>query len=113
MNALWNTVNLGIAGLGLAGSLRAVPGQDLYESIDAQYGLEKALLFNAGLDIAYIMTGLYLAQLSRSAGDQSERLQGYGESLILQGGFLLGFDLVVYLAQRRGRRLIREALALR
>lgn len=110
MNALWNTVNLGLAGAGLAGSLRAVPGGELFASIDAQHRLEKILLFNAGLDVGYIMAGLYLGELSRRRADQRDRLAGYGRSLVLQGGFLLGFDLVVYLVQRRSRGLIQEAL---
>jgi len=111
MNAIWNGVNLGIAGLGLAGSLRAAPSPDLFASIDAQYGLEKTLLFNAGLDVGYIMTGLYLTELSRRAGEQQERLEGYGWSLVLQGGFLLGFDLILYLVQRQSREPIRRALS--
>jgi hypothetical protein len=110
MNALWNTVNLGFAGAGLLGSLRTAPSEDLFASIDAQYGLEKALLFNAGLDVGYIMTGLFLAERTRRGGEQSDRLQDYGQSLVLQGGFLLAFDLVVYLVQRRSRTLIRQGL---
>lgn len=110
MNAIWNSVNLGLAGLGLAASLRATPSADLFGSIDAQYGIEKTLLLNAGLDVAYMATGLYLTELSRRGGPQADRLQGYGQSLLLQGGFLFGFDVVVYLIQRRSRPLIRAAL---
>jgi hypothetical protein len=73
--------------------------------------LEKTLLFNAGLDVGYIMTGLYLTELSRRAGEQQERLEGYGWSLVLQGGFLLGFDLILYLVQRQSREPIRRALS--
>ena len=35
MNALWNVVNLGIAGLGYWGSVRAVPSEDLLSAIRA------------------------------------------------------------------------------
>ena len=111
MNALWNTVNLALAGFGLAGALRAEPSPDLFTAIDAQHRLEKTLLFNAGLDVGYVMAGLYLNELARRKPDQSDRLEGYGRSLVLQGGFLLSFDLVTYLVQRRSRALVRQALA--
>ncbi|MBN1834374.1 MAG: hypothetical protein JW820_00920 [Spirochaetales bacterium] len=111
MNAIWNTVNLALAGFGLAGSLRAEPSPDLFAAIEAQHRLEKTLLFNAGLDVGYIMAGLYLTELARRKPDQSDRLEGYGWSLVLQGGFLFSFDLVAYLLQRRSRTLVRRALA--
>jgi hypothetical protein len=102
---------LGLAGAGLYGSRRAEPSPDLFTAIDRQYSLEKTLLFNAGLDAAYIMTGVFLLERSRTATSQAERLQGYGQSLLVQGGVLLGFDLVVYLIQRRSRKLLRQALS--
>jgi len=111
MNALWNTVNLALAGFGLAGALLAEPSPDLFTAIDAQHRLEKTLLFNAGLDVGYIMAGLYLTELARRRPDESDRLEGYGWSLVLQGGFLFSFDLVAYLLQRRSRALVRQALA--
>ncbi|MBN1834992.1 MAG: hypothetical protein JW820_04020, partial [Spirochaetales bacterium] len=58
-----------------------------------------------------IMAGLYLTELARRTPDHRERLEGYGWSLVLQGGFLLSFDLVAYLFQRRSRALVRQSLA--
>jgi hypothetical protein len=103
-------VNLALAGFGLAGALRADPSPDLFTAIDAQHRLEKTLLFNAGLEVGYIMAVLYLTELARRRPDQSDRLEGYGWFLVLQGGFLFGFDLVAYLLQRRSRSLVRQAL---
>jgi hypothetical protein len=53
------------------------------------------LLLNAGLDVAYMSFGLYLRERSKTSSS-ADRLRGYGNSLLLQGGFLLVFDLVLY-----------------
>lgn len=97
MNAIWNTVNLGIAGLGYL----SVAGQDpaaagAFSSLTENYGLQKILLFNAGLDVAYVVGGLYLLERARRPDAEADRLRGYGKAIILQGGFLLAFDLVNY-----------------
>lgn len=106
MNALWNVVNLGIAGLGYWGSIRAAPSEDLFSAVDAQYGIEKALLFNAGLDTAYMMSGLFLLEHAKNSTTNQAMFRGYGQSLLLQGGFLLVFDLVMYTLQRGGRKIL-------
>ena len=41
------------------------------------------------------MTGFYLKEKSKSSSS-AERLKGYGNSLLLQGGFLLVFDIALY-----------------
>ena len=110
MNVLWNFINLGIAGLGYYGSARAVPSNDLFTAVDAQYNLEKVLLLNAGLDAAYIMTGLFLVEYGRSFSGRQTMFRGYGQSLLVQGGFLLVFDLVMYGIQRGSRKLLEPLL---
>ncbi len=110
MNVLWNFINLGIAGLGYYGSARAVPSKDLFAAVDAQYNLEKVLLLNAGLDAAYIMTGLFLVEYGRSFPGRQTMFRGYGQSLLVQGGFLLVFDLVMYGIQRGSRKLLEPLL---
>jgi hypothetical protein len=57
--------------------------------------LQNFLLLNAGLDAAYIMTGFYLKERAKNSSS-AERLKGYGNSLLLQGGFLLLFDVSLY-----------------
>ncbi len=97
MNAIWNTVNLGIAGIGLVSVLRQEPGAlGAFESLQENFGLQKVLLFNAGLDVGYIAGGLYLLERARRPEADNDRLRGYGRSVALQGGFLLAFDLVNY-----------------
>ena len=93
-NAVWNTVNLGIAVFGLTG-ISADP-LSLSESFSEFNSLQNLLLLNAGLDVAYIVSGFYLKERSKNAGSKNNLLIGYGNSLIMQGSFLLAFDLVLY-----------------
>ena len=98
MNALWNSVNLGIAGMGYFTALRENPHSVPMEVLNKQLKLEKSLLFNTGLDIAYIATGGLLLERARStaAGKTHDQLRGYGRSIVLQGAFLLVFDSCFY-----------------
>ena len=69
----------------------------------AQLRTEKLYLFNAGLDVAYLATGLYLLEKGRNptAAGSPDRWRGYGQSLLLQGGFLLLFDGFQYATHHR------------
>ena len=96
MNALWNTVNLGIAAFGYYSALREPTGLDAITSWQKHVGFQNILLFNAGLDVGYLMGGLYLTERARRSGVDSDQLRGYGKSIMLQGGFLLLFDLANY-----------------
>jgi len=110
MNALWNGVNLGIAGFGYSGSARAAPSEDLFSAVDAQYGMEKALLCNTGLDTAYMVTCVFLMQYAQSSAKNPAMFRGYGQSLPLHGGFLFVFDLLVCAIQGGSRNLIEPLL---
>lgn len=98
MNTAWNTVNLAIAGFGYYGLRNQSADIGLSETIKEFHSFEKALLFNAGLDIGYMAAGAYLWE--RGIRTDSDRLIGYGKSMILQGGFLFTFDLVLYAMSR-------------
>lgn len=95
MNVWWNAVNLGIATFGYLGAgAGQAEGLNLAASLSEQNKLEKMLLFNAGLDAGYIMTGAFLRERSLNASAKWQpRLRGWGNSLLLQGGFLMAFDL--------------------
>jgi hypothetical protein len=103
MNALWNVVNAGLATGGLIGASRELTGWSLTRSIEAQHNLEKVYLVNAGLDLGYIMGGLFLAQLGDEYPARADQFEGWGYSIALQGGFLMVFDAVMYLVHRRNR----------
>ncbi|WP_340105597.1 DUF6992 family protein [Rhodohalobacter sp. 8-1] len=98
MNLAWNGVNLAIAGLGYIGSKKDPSSFDLKQTIREYHSFENILLFNAGLDVGYMATGAFLWE--RGLRKDSERLKGYGQSLILQGAFLFSFDLVMFLASK-------------
>ncbi len=112
MNVYWNVVNLGIAAPSLISSLRKKNNlpTTLDESIEELHSLEKTLLFNTGLDAAYLMGGLYLLERAKNSPDQHDRLKGFGQSVLLQGGFLLLFDATTYLALRKSHRKAAEIL---
>lgn len=112
MNGIWNTVNLGLAGFGLYSALTTDPASfSLSQSLREQGSMEKILLFNAGLDVGYMAAGLYLRQLGENR--DSDRLRGFGDGLLLQGGFLMAFDLAMYfIHQGHGVRLLDQVDAL-
>lgn len=103
MNVIWNFVNLGLAAGGLYGSYSTDPGSfGLWATYQEQQKIEKILLFNLALNFTYMTAGGYLIERSKTATDRPERLQGYGQSLLLQGGFLLLFDTTQYLLHHYG-----------
>ena len=98
MNIFWNVVNLGIATAGFYGAKEASnKSYSIEQSIQEQHKTERILLINAGLDVAYIAGGWYLNR--RGISKSSNRLHGYGNSVILQGAFLLLFDSSMFAIQ--------------
>lgn len=103
MNAGWGVVNAVLAAAGILGTH---PGQTtgltLTDLLAGQLRLEALLLFNAGLDVAYLATGSWLRTKSQVPGTrQPARWAGFGRSLWVQGGFLFVFDLAFWLAVHR------------
>lgn len=92
-NALWNTVNLGLAINGLLNT--GTDSLSLYNSVTGHQTLQNIFVLNAGLDLAYIATGLFLKEKAKNS-EKKELLTGYGNSLLVQGAFLLVFDAAMY-----------------
>lgn len=93
MNALWNTVNLAI---GVPGLIKAYK-EDLStfgfrKSIKVQHQTELAYLVNGAIDLSYITTGFILRESAHRFPDSYHQFRGYGNSFILQGGFLFLLD---------------------
>ncbi|QNH62027.1 DUF6992 family protein [Hymenobacter sediminicola] len=103
MNVGWGVVNLALAGTSFLAARRPPTETSRPELVKAQLRTENLYLLNAGLDVAYVATGFYLKERakSRSSATRHDQLRGYGESLLLQGGFLLAFDGVLYVAHHR------------
>lgn len=106
MNVMWNSINLGFAAMGYWGAGKEnIKNPTLRSVLKHQNGSEKTFLFNTGLDCAYIATGLYLTERSKSRMDPA-KLKGYGNAIMVQGGFLLLFDGVNYfIHNRHGKKL--------
>lgn len=112
MNVGWNIVNLAIAGFGYYGTQKGVP-TDLtnWVLLEKNYGLQKTFLFNAGLDVGYMVGGAWLIERSRNTAKNPERLSGFGKSVILQGGFLFAFDLVQYVVFKNDSASLKQLLS--
>lgn len=96
MNVYWNVVNGALAGLGVLQAKKMQIGLSPFQTLEEQSSTEKTFLVNTGLDVAYVMTGVYLLEKSKNSIDSQQKLKGYGQSVILQGGFLLLFDGIMY-----------------
>lgn len=109
MNVYWNLVNLAIAGYSYYSLTKENPGAfSLVETVNEQKSIEKFLLLNTGLDVGYIASGAYLWE--RGKNKDSDRLKGFGQAMVLQGGFLFLFDLSFYLIQKKGSAPIMDIL---
>ncbi len=82
MNAGWNTINLGLATMALVKD----------SPVDTEKW-SRIFWVNAGLDVGYVATGLYMAHRGRETGNP--QMEGWGNSIAMQGGFLVGFDAVM------------------
>jgi hypothetical protein len=110
MNVMWNSVNLGIGILGYLGLSRQE--SDLYslrKTFIESMNFEKVLLFNAGLDVGYMAIGGLLWE--RGLRKMNDRFLGYGKSMLLQGGFLFVFDLILYHLNRKHNGKLLEILS--
>jgi len=109
MNTIWGAADFGVALLGYGG-LQKQRKKNLTaaEILEEQKKIEKIFFINGVLDVAYIGTGLYL----KLAGDSrnSPIMKGYGESILMQGGFLLIFDGVMYHAEKNNGSKLRGFL---
>ena len=95
MNFNWNVVNGAIAGLGYwSVCRRKKKSWNLTNLEKDKKKLTTSLCVNMGLDVAYIVSGILLNRAGQNASSDENLKIGYGNSLILQGGFLLAFDIV-------------------
>lgn len=104
MNLFWNTVNLTIAGIALYNNYHTdISLLNADQIMSKHVQTEKILLINSFLDAGYIGTGFLLRHFSAKSEQRSDLLKGYGNSLLLQGGFLLIFDVCLYGIMRNQR----------
>ena len=102
MNAGWNSINLILAAGGLLAKRKEFA--DYQTLSNKMIATEKTFLFNAALDIAYMTAGLWMLDASAYRQNDQDRLRGYGQSLLLQGGFLFVFDLIMHQQTAKQRK---------
>jgi len=108
MNVFWNVVNVGIAVPGLIGTYRKKSTDLSFESVyKDQQKLQTIYLFNAGLDVSYMVAGWALFNFGNNqTGTLRNRFRGYGQSLVLQGGYLFVYDMIMFaLLKKTGKKL--------
>lgn len=97
-SALWNTVNLALAVINLASNWKADPASfDARASFKASSSSSTIFAVNAGVDLGYLATAAFLWQ--RGDATQDRRMVGAAQALLIQGAFLLVFDVVMAVVQ--------------
>ena len=105
MNAYWNVVNFALAASNFIPS-RKTPETSFAASLSRQQKVEKTFLFNGALDLAYVAGGVIFLEKGKNDVAKHDQWTGYGQSVILQGGFLLVFDFVMYaIHSKHGKEL--------
>ncbi|PWL23506.1 MAG: hypothetical protein DCO96_15730 [Fluviicola sp. XM-24bin1] len=101
MNFFWNTVNLALAVPGYLKARKESTDLTFGETLRVQNKTEAVFLINSGLDIGYMSAGLLLRSEARFNADRKDQWMGFGNSLLIQGGFLFVFDLTAYILHKR------------
>jgi hypothetical protein len=103
MNFGWGIINTGLAVLMRGSAKRKLKLQPSTSTVwKEQRRVENILMLNTGLDVAYMAIGWGLKERGQNkSSDNPDRLKGFGNSLMLQGGFLFAFDIIQYILHRR------------
>jgi hypothetical protein len=102
VNIYWNVVNVAIAIPGYFGVKKGFRKSfTVSETFEQQRKQETVYLLNFGLDLGYIGTGVFLREFgNRYTGTPRNVLKGSGSSVIMQGGFLMLYDLTMWIVHR-------------
>lgn len=104
MNVIWNGVNAVI----VAASLLPKQDNDLnfQKSVKSQSNVEAIYIANAGLDLVYASFGLFLTEKANTNLINRDKFNGWGNSLIMQGGFLFLLDTSMFIIHKKnGKKL--------
>ena len=101
MNAIWNGVNLAIAGFGYFSAAKLGIDGSAFKLYQEQMSMDKVLLFNAGLDMGYIAAGAWMMERSKNVTKDPDLWKGYGKSIMFQGAFLFAFDVAMVLIHKK------------
>ena len=110
MNVMWSAINIGLALPGYFKARNSNSQISLGNTFRKQSETEQAFLFNTGLDIAYVTTGFLLKSEGKHNFPKQAQFNGFGNGLLLQGGFLFLFDLSAYIIHRHHATLLNPTL---
>jgi hypothetical protein len=101
MNFFWNTVNLGLA---IPGYFSARKKFGNAKNDSEYFALQnkrnkKIFLINTLLDVVYCGSGWWM--WDKGNRENNTQLIGFGKSVVLQGGFLFGFDLAMFVLHKK------------
>ncbi len=95
-NFNWNLMNLGISGFSHYSVYRkSQKNWSISEMTEQKRKVERAIVINIGLDLLYVLGGFALKYAaSKNQNLDPATYHGNGNSLILQGGYLLFYDAI-------------------
>lgn len=99
MNTAWSVVNVGIAIPAYLGARKRLKKEyDIPGSFKFQRQQETVYGINMAADVLYIGSGVFMQEFANRFDNQrvQNSFKGMGYSLIMQGGFLLLFDAVMF-----------------
>ena len=104
MNVVFNGVNVIIVAASLLPKEKN--DLDLNKTLQWQSNTESTYIANAALDLLYSSVGLYLTERAKNDFKEHDRFKGWGNSLLLQGGFLFAFDTSMFIIHKKnGKKL--------
>ncbi len=95
----WGLVNASIAAYGLTRSPTPVP--TVAEAVRREDGFHDILLFNEGLNVAYVATGVTMAVAAARGVRGAPAWRGHGWAVVVQGAALLALDGVALAGSSR------------
>lgn len=98
MNAAWGFINAFVTHMFMKHTFfRRFRRGNILQRFEVQRHAEKVLLLNIGLDLAYLITGLYLHAIGNSCNNPYPELwKGFGWAIILQGIYLFIQDNIIH-----------------
>lgn len=109
MNIYFNLINAAIAVPGIIGAVKAKrTGLNFEQTVKESNKIQLIYLVNGVLDLTYITTGFLFRAIgdNQTQSDLQNRWKGYGDSFIVQGGFLLLYDFIAFAVHaKNGKRL--------
>lgn len=110
-NLTWNAVNLGLALVGLIREWKLDPASfDAKQSLLESEQAEKVFFINGALDLGYLAAAGLLWRHGEASRDP--RFVGLGQALLIQGGFLLLFDVTMGVLNARLTGQLLEGLTI-